>query len=200
MDAKEKIREGWIHLNAIIEVLGKPKEYVDEILHGIEDHMRKDKSMGVISANYAEPKEQETMFSAFVEMEMIVKDLNILQGFIFDYMPSSVEIISPTELRCSLYDANSLFNDLASKLHNYDANAKKINMINALLLERAKELEAKIAELEKKEPAAEEKKEGKDIKEKAEEEKKENQYPGEKKEKKSKKSRKEKDDEKHSSA
>jgi len=41
-------------------------------------------------------------------------------------MPSSVEILEPEQISESLQNLNEILNDLAAKLHTYDAMNKKL--------------------------------------------------------------------------
>jgi len=72
-----------------------------------------------------------------------VQDISRLIEIIFDYMPSSVEIIEPPNFSLKLEDANALLNDLAARLHQYDALLKKSRIELSILSQRLKELEDK---------------------------------------------------------
>ena len=61
-------------------------------------------------------------------------------------MPSSVEILSPTELNMSLNDANMLFNNMAARLHSYDDFTKKLKIANILMSKKLREFKPDISE------------------------------------------------------
>ena len=155
---KEKTK-GWIHCRAIIEVLGRPKEYVDEVVREVVQSIKKGADhIEVLKDTYAEPKPIEKLFSTFVEIEFLIKDMLTLESLMFSYMPSSLEILEPAELKISMQDANLFFNDLSARLHEYDGQAKRFKINTILLTEKLKEYEAKFGKLEeaKKEEVKEE--------------------------------------------
>ena len=114
---KIKINEGYLHIRAIVEVLGNPKDYVDETLKGYVKKIEKDKSFQVLKKEFQDPVEQDDLFSAFVELEMLITDSMSLLSFCFDYMPSSVEIMGPTKVIYDSFDFTNFLNDMQARLH-----------------------------------------------------------------------------------
>ena len=91
--------------------------------------------MEILKQEIAPVKETEVegqgkLFGTFVELEMKFKDMFILGNFCFDYMPSSIEILEPEELKLSNRDVAAVFNDLQGRLHKVDMVAKQLNMRN----------------------------------------------------------------------
>ena len=138
---KEKIKAGWIHCNVMIEILGKPKEYIDEILRELVKKMKLEKPIEIIKEKYSEPREheEEKYFTQFMELELVIQNMKALQEFIFAYMPSSIEIIGPTEIKMSLNDANYLMNDLSARLHSYDDITKKLKAANMIITQKLRQ-------------------------------------------------------------
>ena len=120
MDEKQikiKINEGYLHIRAIVEVIGTPKDYVEETLKGYIKKIEKDKSFTVLKKDFNEPVPHEDLFSTFVEMEMLLEDSMTLLSFCFDYMPSSVEIMAPTKVIYESFDLTNFLNDMQARLH-----------------------------------------------------------------------------------
>ncbi len=116
-----------IRCRAILEVLGKPKEHVEETINLLVEKVKENPSNSVLNEKFAEIKpEGKTMFSTFVELEIIFKGIIPLTGFCFDFMPSSIEIEKPEKLVLKNRDISNIFNDLQSKLHNVDMVAKTL--------------------------------------------------------------------------
>lgn len=116
-----------IRCRAILEVLGKPKEHVEETVKLLVEKVRENPEISILSEKYAEMKQEgKTMFSTFVELEMIIKGITVLTGFCFDFMPSSIEIEKPEELVIKNRDISNIYNDLQAKLHNVDMVAKTL--------------------------------------------------------------------------
>lgn len=129
-EEKQKIRS-----NVVIEVMGKPKEHVEKAIKMYLDKLKEDDNkVVVINEKIAEAKEQDQgFFSTFAELEIVSEDLPTLIGFCFDYMPSSVEIIAPEEMKLKQRDITNVINDLQAKLHSLDMVVKTTRTENEFL-------------------------------------------------------------------
>ncbi len=122
-----------IKARVIIEILGKPKEHVEKTLKEYVDKIKEDKDFEITNEKFADAKEQDNMWAAFVELEFLAKGMPALMGFSFDYMPSSIEVIEPEELKIKYNDLSNFFNDLQAKLHNVDMAIKQARNENQFL-------------------------------------------------------------------
>ncbi|MBW2989266.1 hypothetical protein KY358_03015 [Candidatus Woesearchaeota archaeon] len=123
-----------IRCRAILEILGKPKEHVEKTMNILLEKIKEDPDNSVLSEKFAEIKPTgKTMFSTFIELEMLFKGLGSLAGFCFDFMPSSIEIEKPEQLVLKNKAVSDLFNDLQAKLHDVDRAAKTIRAQRDLL-------------------------------------------------------------------
>ena len=122
-----------IRFRTIIEILGRPKEHVEETLKKYIEKIKEDSDLIILKEDYAEAKQQETMWSTFVELELVVKGVQKMIGFCFDYMPSSIEILKPEQLTFNNRDMIAFLNDLQAKLHNVDMITKQLNAENNFL-------------------------------------------------------------------
>ncbi|MEA3430961.1 MAG: hypothetical protein U9R08_06840 [Nanoarchaeota archaeon] len=118
---------------AILEVLGKPKEHVETTLQSLVNQIKALKQFKITDSFLSEIKEQDHLFSAFVEIEIEVKKISDLIGFCFDFMPSSIEILSPDHLKLTASDLSDFLTDLQAKLHQGDMVSKKLNSVNFFL-------------------------------------------------------------------
>ena len=116
-EINEKISQGMIHLRSIIEVVGKPKEYVEDTLKEYVKKIKENKDFSLLKQDLEKPEEQEGFFSAFAEIELLVKDKNALLSFSFDYLPSSIEIMAPEHLAMNNNELSAFLNDLQTRLH-----------------------------------------------------------------------------------
>ncbi len=122
---EERLEKGQLHVRVILEMLGKPKEYISKLLRDYVKAIEKDNNFDVTSKSFAKPKRVEgEMHTLFAEVEMWVKSVNALIGFCFDYMPSSIEIIEPQRISYSAHDFAGMLNDLQAKLHDVDMKFK----------------------------------------------------------------------------
>ena len=125
-----------IKARSIIEIVGGPKEHVDKAMGIIMDKLREDKQFKLLNEKVFEAKPLEgkkPLFSTFCEIEIEVKEMSDLFGFCFDFLPSSVEIYDPAQLALKVDVVNDMFNELISKLHQYDMAFKNIYAQNILL-------------------------------------------------------------------
>src|SRR3989338_3755462 len=139
-EIRTKIDEGWIRSIVIIEMVGKPKEHVEETLRSYMSTIKEDKDLAVLKEDYAETVEKEDLFSTFVELDLLTVDLPKLMYFCFDWMPSSIEIIEPEAFRFEANDVTDFLNDLQARLHNVDMSLKSIKSENSYLHENTNAL------------------------------------------------------------
>ena len=111
----------------IVEIAGRPAEYVKDILKVHVGKIKEAKDASVVCEKLSEPKKldsEQEMYTCFAEIEIETSSLSRLLELIFDYMPSSVEIVEPSELRLNSQEATAFACDLAGRLHKYDEIAK----------------------------------------------------------------------------
>lgn len=114
-----------LRCKVIIEVLGKPKEHVEKTISEYVEKIKKDSGFIVLAADFAGAVEKDSMWTSFVELDMVIKGLPKLIAFCFDYMPSSVEILKPEEFMLQKSTIEHLVNDLQARLHHVDMIVKK---------------------------------------------------------------------------
>lgn len=116
-----------ITASMIVEVVGRPPEYLKEALGSHIDKINQIEKTSLNSVKIAEPRiieGEEDFYSCFGEVEVEVPTLGKLMDLVFDFMPSSVEIIDPSDLEFDCQEATMFLNDLAGRLHKYDEVAK----------------------------------------------------------------------------
>ena len=126
----------------VIEVLGRPAEHVASALEQLVERLGKESGIQIVNKKLYEPKETEKtkgMFFAFAEIEIKTSAIIRLAEICFVYMPSSVEIVRPYELKMTLNDATAILNMLVARLHNYDAIAKSLTIENTILQNQLKQ-------------------------------------------------------------
>ena len=95
VDIRDKLDKGYVQAKVVLEILGAPKEHIENTLVGYVEKAKGEKGIIFVDAEFSETEEQEKMFSKFVEVEFLFKNIETLIGFCFDYMPSSIEVIEP---------------------------------------------------------------------------------------------------------
>ena len=134
-------------INAIIilEVMGRPANYVKKSLSEIAESINKEKGIKIIKKKINSSKKiEKSLFLSFAEIELEAENITSLSRIIFLYMPSHIDIIKPQELRISNYDLNPMFNEIIRKLHEYDSVAKAMLFEKSIILKQLEEKGIKI--------------------------------------------------------
>lgn len=132
-------------INAVImlEMLGKPKDYLLASFESIIDRLSKEKGIKIIKKSINEPRPVENskeLLTTFSELEVEFESVESFLGIIFAYMPSHVEIVSPEKIVLTDAHLNDISNALLQRLHNYDAVVKKTLADRETLLLKLKEV------------------------------------------------------------
>ncbi|MDO8480739.1 MAG: hypothetical protein Q7S65_02865 [Nanoarchaeota archaeon] len=122
-----------IRIRAIIEIVGKPKEHVEEKLKEYIEQIKVDSNLTMLGEKIEEAVEKEGVWTTFAEIEVIVKGITNLVGFCIDYMPSSIDILKPDKFNFDGRYFNQFTNDILTKLHSIDMLVKQANSQNAVL-------------------------------------------------------------------
>jgi len=119
----------------IIEIAGYPKDHIESVMKGLMEKVKKEYDVDSYDIFEAKKvKNVDKIFSTFTEMEIKFKGIRDLVAFCYDKMPSSVEIIEPIDhLDVKVDSLQDMFNDLMSKLHEYDSELKELKARNILL-------------------------------------------------------------------
>ena len=138
----------------IVEVAGRPATHLAEYLGKHIGILNDINDIKVHSIKVSEPKEisvdkvnekpgAEVMFTAFAEADFECENFARLSETMFDFMPSSVEVIEPSEVKMDMGAATNLLNNISGRMHRYDEFAKvageRMRQMNAQL-EIAKKL------------------------------------------------------------
>lgn len=159
----------------IVEMAGRPGAHVKEALEQHVGVLDKNKDIEVHSINVSEPKEIEMgdvpkgseMFTCFAEVDFEVDNFSRLSEIVFDFMPSSVEVIDPAKVSLDGHEASNLLNNIAGRMHRYDEIAKiagaRLQQMNAQLQAAQQALMEKDAESSKKKVVGGKKRVGKKV-------------------------------------
>ncbi len=131
-----------ILFRTVLEVVGRPKDYVQNALQEYIEKLQNDDHYEVVSKELAELEKQEKqeMWMTFAELEIRTSSFSDIIGFCFDYMPSLIEVLEPNELVSSNAVISSLFNDLQARLHQVDMVAKQLRLENEHLRKNTQDL------------------------------------------------------------
>lgn len=146
----------------IVEMAGRPAEHLTESLEKHIGILNEVNDIKVHSIKVSEPREievgeavsvGEVMFTAFAEADFETENFSRLTETVFDFMPSSVEVIEPSSVNMGMTDATALLNNISGRMHRYDEIMKiageRLNQMNAQLKAAQEALIEKDAEIAK---------------------------------------------------
>ena len=118
INIKKLIEEGQVHISVIFEVVGQPKEHIENTIKAYVETIKTDEELTFLNEEY-EPAEEldEGLFSVIAEVELVVKNLEKITWLAMNFSPASIEIIEPSKFTIPQKDVTNWINDLLSKLH-----------------------------------------------------------------------------------
>ena len=142
----------------ILEVIGKPKEFLTETLENLIKQMDSEQGVSVKGKNVREPKKMEEktgvadsksgnlkiarqdFYASFAEVEVETENIFSLVYLMFKYMPANVEISSPEVLALTNNGWNDVLNEIIRRLHSYDEVARVLQVEKAVLENKLKKI------------------------------------------------------------
>lgn len=127
----------------IIEILGKPRDHVLQTMHALVDKLGKEKGVTLTQQTIHDPhlaKDSKELYTTFAEIEARFESVNVFFGIIFAYMPSNIEIISPSSMKITNEEVTAIGNALISRLHLYESVTKKLVSDRDILINKLKSM------------------------------------------------------------
>ncbi len=113
----------------IVEILGRPPEHLATTLDELITKLGSEKGIQIVNKTINKPKpteKAENLWTAFADVELKFETLPHFFNAIIMYMPAHVEVFDPETLKFNTFELNELANFIISRLHNYDAIAKRL--------------------------------------------------------------------------
>jgi len=127
----------------ILDIIGRPPQYLVESLEKITEEMGKEKGVSIKSKKIKEPtvmKDNKEFYTTFSEIEVEVEDILYLAILMFKYMPAHIEVISPETIPLSNNGWSDILSELVRRLHSYDEVARILQIEKQELLRKIQEL------------------------------------------------------------
>ena len=140
---KEENEKPGIQAMLVLEMIGRPAEFITESMNKVVEEMEKEKGVKVISRSIKEPvelKENKEFFTTFAEVEIEVEEVANLAILMFKYMPAHIEIIEPELIALTNNGWGDILSELTRRLHGYDEVARVLQYENAELKKKIEEL------------------------------------------------------------
>jgi len=132
-----------IKSSIILEIIGRPPEHLIETLESIIKQIDGEKGISVISKKINEPvfmKDSKEFYTTFAEVEIEVEDILYLAVVMFKYMPAHVEVIEPELIALTNNGWTDILSELTRRLHGYDEIARMLQVQNAQMQKKMREL------------------------------------------------------------
>ncbi len=127
IEIKQLMDKGFLKVRIFFEMLGKPKEHVEETLKKYIEKIKTDDNIKFIEEDYVEAEEKDDgLWSTFVEAVILVNGMDKLTWLCINFMPASIEIIEPEEKKYTNKQLTFWVNDVLSKLHEISLMTKTL--------------------------------------------------------------------------
>lgn len=113
----------------IIEILGRPVEHLESTLSELIDKIGTEKGVSMLKKQINKPKKvekTENLWTAFADVDLSFESLPVFMNSIVTYMPAHIEVYEPEMFKMNTFEMNDFVNFIVSRLHNYDALAKRM--------------------------------------------------------------------------
>lgn len=133
-EIQEYLEKGYIRVKVLFEIIGNPKDHINKTIRLVTDAVKKEPGIELVSEEYGDAEETEGgLFGAYCESDLLVKNLNSIAWLCFNFVPASIEIISPSKLEFKDKQFTDFLGDLISQLHNTNTSLIKVNSDNMAL-------------------------------------------------------------------
>jgi hypothetical protein len=130
----------------VLEVMGRPPEYLTETLNDLVRKIKEEKGVSVKDTKINPPvlmKDQKDFYTSFAEIEVETDNLLYLTILMFKYMPAYIEIISPQNVSLTNSNLGDVLNELTRRLHGYEEIARILQTEKNILEAKLRESEGK---------------------------------------------------------
>lgn len=127
----------------ILEIIGKPPEYLIQELERIIKEIDEEKGIHVTGKKINEPllmKDSKEFYSTFAEIELEAEDILYLSIIMFKYMPAHIEILEPELIALTNNGWTDILSELTRRLHGYDEVARVMQLQNNQMQKKLNDL------------------------------------------------------------
>lgn len=109
-----------IRLRTVVEVQGVEETLVSKGLSELEHELRHQPDrFTVYECIVAKPQLEGELYTAFLDVELSVKDFKSIVYLMFNYGPVSVEVIKPETIELTAFDLQDALTDFSEFVHRY---------------------------------------------------------------------------------
>ncbi len=133
LDVKEEYPFEFV---CFIEATGFDRKSVEDSLKFLKEKIEKE-PVQIIESEFGEPIENEGMWTGYIHLRVSAKTFRDIVYFIFNYGPSSLELLKPDRYEFSMEEMHDILNDIAGGVHHY------ISYIGELMMKGIKNVQNK---------------------------------------------------------
>ena len=120
----------------VLEILGRPAEYLTETLNRICEDIKKEQGTKVKNVKINTPeliKDKKDFYSSFCEVEVETDGIINLVILMFKYMPAHVEVISPANIPLANFEWSEVLSEITRRLHDYEEVTRIVQAEKSIL-------------------------------------------------------------------
>ncbi|MBW2990280.1 hypothetical protein KY348_01095 [Candidatus Woesearchaeota archaeon] len=128
-DIQKKVMQGALLAHVSFELIGSPKEHIEKTIKEFIDNIKKDSQISVLSEEIGKAEKTEgNLWGVYADTEMLVDNLEKFTWLCVNFMPASIEILAPKELKFKEKELTNWLNDLLAKLHEISHTVRQANI------------------------------------------------------------------------
>jgi hypothetical protein len=117
-ELNEKIEQGYLKIRVIFEIIGKPKEHIEQTMKAYLENVKAENGIITLHSEVEAGEElEDDMFGVVGEVELLVPSIDKLSWLAINFSPASIEVIEPEKIIFQQKDINHWANDFLAKLH-----------------------------------------------------------------------------------
>ncbi len=127
----------------VLEVIGRPAEYLTETLNDLIKKISEERGVKIKGKTINPPvlmKDQKDFYTSFAEVEVETENVLYLSILMFKYMPAHIEILSPQNIPMTNSEWNDVLNELVRRLHGYEEIARIMQTEKSILEKKLREV------------------------------------------------------------
>jgi hypothetical protein len=115
-----------LRLHAFIEMQAVEESLLKKQMGKMKEALCSERAFTVYAAEEANPVKEENYYSAYLDVNLSVRDFSSLIKFMFFYGPSAIEVLKPDKIELSAQDLQDGLVDLADMIQKYTQYIAKI--------------------------------------------------------------------------
>jgi hypothetical protein len=114
----EKIAQGHLKIRVIFEIIGKPKEHIENTMKAYLESIKAENDLYTLETEIENAEQlEDDMFGVVGELELLIPSIDKISWLAINFSPASIEVIQPEKLLLEQKEITHWVNDYLAKLH-----------------------------------------------------------------------------------